>query len=271
MSAVVRRALPLLKVLVDARPKLKKAIIKHAPTELVTAISEIVLNLIKGVIKLTAHQKKRLSRYKKELLALAKKKVSLGKKKENPCSERRFCSCFNIGTPRTFIIVVKIEMKRMVLIPEERLLRYEERDKQRAENRDGIMYGGGEDSEEEREDSLSVEMIVRGIPKSMKTRAEALLAHLKERGDVITWDDMGQVLLNGVLIPKSNISDLVSDAMRHRKHFNPVGVREFYNVLNEINVPKDLVRNERRWDEEEKGKVEKTPPKELTIPKWITF
>ena len=82
MSAVVKRALPLLKVLVDATPKLKKAIIKHAPTDLVTAISEIVLNLIKGVIKLTASQKKRLSRYKKELLALAKKKVSLGKKRK---------------------------------------------------------------------------------------------------------------------------------------------------------------------------------------------
>ena len=50
MSAVVRRALPLLKVLVDAKPKLKKAIIQHAPTDLVTAISEIVLNLIKGVV-----------------------------------------------------------------------------------------------------------------------------------------------------------------------------------------------------------------------------
>ena len=164
-------------------------------------------------------------------------------------------------------------MKRMVLIPEERLLRYEERDKQRTENRNGMMYGGGEEEEEEpQEDSLSVEMIVRGIPKTMKTRAEALLAHLKERGDVITWDDMGQVLLDGVLIPKSNISDLVSDAMRSRKHFNPVGVREFYNVLNKINVPKDLVRNERRWSEAEKGKVdEKTPPKELTIPKWITY
>ena len=155
----------------------------------------------------------------------------------------------------------------MVLIPEERLLRYEERDKQRtAENR--IMYGGGE--EEEETDSLSVEMIVRGIPKTMKTRAEALLAHLKERGDVITWDDMGQVLLDGVLIPKSNISDLVSDAMRSRKHFNPVGVREFYNVLSKINVPKDLVRNERRWDETGKKNVdEKT--KELTIPEWISF
>ena len=160
-------------------------------------------------------------------------------------------------------------MKRMVLIPEERLLRYEERDKQRAEHRDDIMYGGGEEEEEET-DSLSVEMIVRGIPKTMKSRAEALLAHLKERGDVITWDDMGQVLVDGVLIPKSNISDLVSDAMRSRKHFNPVGVREFYNVLNKINVPKDLVRNERRWGEAEKKNVnEKT--KELTIPEWISF
>ena len=150
----------------------------------------------------------------------------------------------------------------MVLIPEERLLRYEERDKQKPE----IMYGGGEE-EEPQEDVLSVEMIVRGIPKTMKTRAEALLAHLKERGDVITWDDMGQVLVDGVLIPKSNISDLVSDAMRSRKHFNPVGVREFYNVLNKINVPKDLVRNERRWDETEKKKVDEKP-NEL---KWITY
>ena len=150
----------------------------------------------------------------------------------------------------------------MVLIPEERLLRYEERDKQRPE----IMYGGGEE-EEPQEDALSVEMIVRGIPKTMKTRAEALLAHLKERGDVITWDDMGQVLVDGVLIPKSNISDLVSDAMRSRKHFNPVGVREFYNVLNKINVPKDLVRNERRWDDSEKKKVDEKP-NELN---WITY
>ena len=149
----------------------------------------------------------------------------------------------------------------MVLIPEERLLHYEERDKQKPE----IMYGGGE--EEPQEDALSVEMIVRGIPKTMKTRAEALLAHLKERGDVITWDDMGQVLVDGVLIPKSNISDLVSDAMRSRKHFNPVGVREFYYVLNKINVPKDLVRNERRWDETEKKKVNEKS-KEL---KWITY
>ena len=157
-------------------------------------------------------------------------------------------------------------MKRMVLIPEERLLRYEERDKQRGEQ--DIMYGGGE---KEETDSLSVEMIVRGIPKTMKSRAEALLAHLKEREDVITWDDMGQVLVDGVLIPKSNISDLVSDAMRSRKHFNPIGVREFHNVLSKINVPKDLVRNERRWDEAGKKENVDEKTKELMIPEWISF
>ena len=86
----------------------------------------------------------------------------------------------------------------------------------------GSMIGRGED-----EESMSIEMIVRSIPKSMKKRAEALLAHLKEREDVITWDDMGQVLVDGVLIPRSNITDLVSDAMRSRKNFNPIGVREF--------------------------------------------
>ena len=144
-------------------------------------------------------------------------------------------------------------MKRMVLIPEEKLLRYEERDKQKPE----IMYGRGEkeDSTPYRDvESLSDEMIVRGIPKNMKTRAQALLARLKEREDAITWDDMGQVILKGTLIPKSNICDLVSDAMRSRKHFNPVGVREFYNVLNEINIPKDLVRNEKKMEQRRRRK-----------------
>ena len=151
-------------------------------------------------------------------------------------------------------------MKRMVLIPEEKLLRYEERDKQKPE----IIYGRGEE-EEPKVEVLSDEMIVRGIPKNMKTRAQALLARLKEREDAITWDERGQVILKGDLIPKSNISDLISDAMRSRKHFNPVGVREFYDIIYEINIPKDLVRNEKRWSKEEE--------KEETawISKWLTY
>ncbi len=143
-------------------------------------------------------------------------------------------------------------MKRMVLIPEEKLLQYEQQQKSGVSH--GVQnrqYGEKEhvvqDSLVEERKELSDDIIVRGIPKTMRTRAIALLERLRARPDVIPWDDMGQVKIDGVLIPKSNISDLVSSAMRSRKYFDPVASREFFDVLSNINVPKDLVRNEEGW------------------------
>ncbi len=148
-------------------------------------------------------------------------------------------------------------MKRMVLIPEEKLLQYEQQQRQKSDVLHDVpnkQYGWGE-KEEKRE--LSDDIIVRGIPKTMRTRAIALLERLKARPDVISWDDMGQVKIDGVLIPKSNISDLVSSAMRSRKYFDPVASQEFFNVLSNVNVPKDLVRNEEGWKKvTQKGKGE---------------
>ena len=84
-----------------------------------------------------------------------------------------------------------------------------------------------------------------------------LLFGESQRLHVISWDDMGQVKIDGVLIPKSNISDLISSAMRSRKYFDPIASQEFFNVLNNINVPKDLVRNEEGWKKiTQKGKGE---------------
>ena len=140
----------------------------------------------------------------------------------------------------------------MVLIPEERLLQYEQ---QKSDNTKNILQLGWGEKKEERE--LSDDVIVRGIPKTMRTRAIALLERLKARSDVISWDDTGQVKIDGVFIPKSNISDLVSSAMRPRKHFDPVASQEFFGVLDNINVPKDLVRNEEGWKKvRQKGKGE---------------
>ena len=83
----------------------------------------------------------------------------------------------------------------------------------------------------------------------MRPRATALLARLKVKPDVITWDKTGQVKIEGEVIPGSNILDLVGDAMRSRKNFNPTGSKEFFEALNKLNVPKDLVRNEEHWKE----------------------
>ena len=143
-------------------------------------------------------------------------------------------------------------MKRMVLIPEEKLLQYERQQRDPVSNatehrqyegkKHDVQNGSGEGERE-----LTDDVIVRGIPKTMRTRALALLERLRARTDVISWDDMGQVKIDGALFPKSNISDLVSSAMRSRKHFDPVASREFFGVLSELNVPKDLVRNEEGW------------------------
>ena len=94
---------------------------------------------------------------------------------------------------------------------------------------------------------LSDEVVVEHIPKTMRPRATAILNRLKERPDVITWDKTGEVKPEGENIPQSNISDLISDALRARKNFNPTGSKEFFRVLFKINMPKDLVRNEKRW------------------------
>ena len=96
---------------------------------------------------------------------------------------------------------------------------------------------------------LSDAVVVEHIPKTMRPRATAILNRLKERPDVITWDKTGEVKLEGESIPQSNILDLISDALRARKNFNLTGSKEFFCVLSKINMPKDLVRNEKRWKE----------------------
>ena len=138
-------------------------------------------------------------------------------------------------------------MKRMVLIPEEKLLQYEQQQQKGLASQDRQKEHDVPSEQGEEKKELSDDIIVRGIPKTMRTRAIALLERLKARPDVISWDDMGQVKIDGVLIPKSNISDLVSSAMRSRKYFDPVASREFFDVLSTLNVPKDLVRNEEGW------------------------
>ena len=40
--------------------------------------------------------------------------------------------------------------------------------------------------------------------------------------------------------------DLVNDALRHRKNFNPQGWRLFAKVLSDVNIPEGIVRNENR-------------------------
>ena len=82
--------------------------------------------------------------------------------------------------------------------------------------------------EQQVEPQLSDADVVEPIPRTMRARATALISRLKAKPDMITWDKTGQLKIEGETIPGSNISDLVSDAMRFRKDFNPTGAKEFF-------------------------------------------
>ena len=71
-----------LRVLAKAKPAVVKKIIKPAKRDLVDALSELSLNLLRGVIPVSRQKKARLTRHKHGLRALAQKGSSIKKRKE---------------------------------------------------------------------------------------------------------------------------------------------------------------------------------------------
>ena len=82
----------------------------------------------------------------------------------------------------------------------------------------------------------------------MQNRAKLLIQKLKDHSDVISWNDNGQLGLDGSTIPNSNIVDLVNDVMRKRKVYNPEHSSTFAKALAKIIIPEDYVRNPHRID-----------------------
>jgi hypothetical protein len=71
----MKRSLLYLQVVGTCGPKLHKFMINNVPAEVISAICECSLNLLKGVVPLTPRQKRCLVRYKAHLRDLANKKV----------------------------------------------------------------------------------------------------------------------------------------------------------------------------------------------------
>ena len=107
-----------------------------------------------------------------------------------------------------------------------------------------------------RPESSSVQMIAQtertmtseSDSASPSNRAKLLIQKLKDHSDVISWNDNGQLVLEGSIVPNSNIVDLVNDVMRKRKGFNPEHSNTFAKALAKINVPEDYLRNPDRID-----------------------
>ena len=80
----------------------------------------------------------------------------------------------------------------------------------------------------------------------MQNRAKLLIQNLKDHSDVISWNDNGQLVFKGSIVPNSNIVDLVNDVMQKRKGFISKHSSIFAEELAKINVPEDYVGNRDR-------------------------
>ena len=82
MSKNLQKQLSKLLLISNVPPHIRKRAISKFDAKILHAISEIALNLLQGVIKLTPKQYKALKRYRKQLRVLASRQMPLDKKKK---------------------------------------------------------------------------------------------------------------------------------------------------------------------------------------------
>ena len=82
MSQRIRRNFEALQALAKAKGAVKNTIISHANKDLILSLVECAVNIIRGNVKLTPNQFRRLKRYRTELERLIKPKTSQKAKKE---------------------------------------------------------------------------------------------------------------------------------------------------------------------------------------------
>ena len=63
--------------------------------------------------------------------------------------------------------------------------------------------------------------VVTTLPKTLQEKGTQLVSRIK----TTKWNDRGELLHEGVVIPGSNIVDLVHDLLRKRKTSDPIGWR----------------------------------------------
>ncbi|KAI8496780.1 hypothetical protein Bbelb_254350 [Branchiostoma belcheri] len=88
------------------------------------------------------------------------------------------------------------------------------------------------------------EAILAAFPKNMKARAQQLLNVIKHKGgDILDYNQHGELLYDKQVVPGSQISDLLRDVIQRRQNFNPIGWRAFSRGMARLNTPEAAIRH----------------------------
>ena len=66
----------------------------------------------------------------------------------------------------------------------------------------------------------------------------------------VVWNNVVAVIIDGVVVPGTNIIDLINDAMRDRKRSMPVGHLQFSAALRNTAIPREFIGSKRVWRED---------------------
>lgn len=89
--------------------------------------------------------------------------------------------------------------------------------------------------------TLAPEKILASIPKNVKHKASAILDHIMD-SDTISWNEKGEIIIDGACVENSHITDLVKSSLYTYKNLNPKGFNQFHLALQKSNIPQSLIQ-----------------------------
>lgn len=116
--------------------------------------------------------------------------------------------------------------------------------------------------------------IVSSVPVRQQGKARRIISAIKQRPDVLAWNEDWQLVYEGQPIDGTNVVDLIHSLLRERKPTTyPKGWKELREGIKRINIPLTFIGTKMAIMEEDSAPVRATPPKKLRrtvsrIPKW---
>ena len=151
-------------------------------------------------------------------------------------------------------------VKKLVLVPIEEWEKVKVKDMNLKEVQVPHQKVMSQDVQKEVKSSVVVRKVQKGMgekkKKSMKSqiflylspkkrsKGLLLLRHL-ENNENLQWNKKGEIIYKGKLIQYSNILTLINHTIHDNDTSEPIGMKSFYKVLENGNVPRTLIENKK--------------------------
>lgn len=103
------------------------------------------------------------------------------------------------------------------------------------------------DQEEKKKEVLNMSVMLQSVAQSYRSKARRLAEFISKTSN-IRWTPEGRVVIDNVVLPNSNIADLLNYATRERKTVAaPNGDAQLSAALQRAGVSKNLIGNPKFW------------------------